>query len=269
MCSYFTFNYPDTIISREVEEKVTKKLHKHLLSLGLDCKLIPDGTLDFEYDYPRSSLDGPIPGIASRGVMKVNDSIDYLDVLKRKTISRSEFAPGGIYGMGIAEGTMWKLRFFLSFPPETTLGPLNIGTLTKILKGKFHSKVEDFIWSGYGKLTTLPPGMIADDVIAILNADTKLRELMMHCLLKERVITISVYKPKAKVNYEIAQIVKDDSYWYKYKPKKESFAKIVISSEWKVQKDIFIDKETLEMYQRIAANIKTMVEKLRYHLTQK
>ena len=269
MCRYATLNYPDTILAKAVEEKVAKKLHKHFSSLGLDCKLIPDGTMDFEYDYPRASLEGPTPGIASRGVMKVNDSIDYVDMLKRKTITKSEFAPGGIHGMGIAEGITWKLRFFISFPSEVSLGPLNIGTLTKILKGRLHSKVDDFIWDGYGKLTTLPPGMIPDDVIATLNADKRLRELMMHSLLKERVITISVYKPKTKVNYDYLQIVKDDSYWYKYKPKKESYARIVISSEWRGQKDIFIDKETLEMYQRIAANIRTMVEKLEYHLIKK
>jgi hypothetical protein len=225
--------------------------------------------MDFEYDYPRASLDGPTPGIASRGVMKVNGAIDFLDILKRKTITQSEFAPGGSHGMGIAEGTTWKIRFFLSFPSEVNIGPLNIGTLTKILKGRFHSKVEDYIWEGYGKLTTLPPGMIQDDMMAILNADAKLRELIMHALLKERVITVSVYVPKTKVNYDIAQIVKDDSYWYKYKPKKESHAKIVITSEWKGQKDLFMDKETLELYQKIAAHVKETVEKLRYHLVTK
>jgi hypothetical protein len=259
-------HYPDTIVATAVGEKVAKKLFKHLDSLGLECKLIPDGMMDFEYDYPRSSLDGPTPGIASRGVLKVNGGIDYIDLLKRKTVTKSEFAPGGFYGMGIAEGTMWKLRYFLSFPAEYDLGPLNFGTLTKVLKGRLHSKVEDFIWSGYGKLTTLPPGMIADDVIAVLNEDKKLRELMMHALLKEQVITVSVYKPKAKVNYEISQIVKDDSYWYKYKPKKESHAKILITSEWKTQKDLFVDPQTLEAYKRIAENIKSTVEKLRYHL---
>jgi hypothetical protein len=263
-----TLHYPDTIIANAVEDKVTKKLHKHLSSHGIDCKLIPDGTMDFEYDYPRASLDGPTPGIASRGVMKVNGDIDYLDILKRKTVTKSEFAPGGMYGLGVAEGTTWKIRFFLSFPPEVKIGPLNIGTLTKILKGKFHSKVEDFIWDGYGKLTTLPPGMIPDDVIAVLNADTKLKQLMMHALLKERIITVSVYTPKAKIDYDLAQRVTDDSYWYKYKPKKESHAKIVITSEWKGQNDLFIDKETIEAYQRIAADIKSTVEKLRYHLTK-
>ena len=261
--------YPDTIVATAVEEKVAKKLHKHLSSLGLECKMIPDGMMDFEYDYPRSSLDGPNPGIASRGVFKVANGIDYIDLLKRKTVSKSEFAPGGFYGMGIAEGTMWKLRYFLSFPSEYELGPLNFGTLTKILKGRLHSKVEDFIWSGYGKLTTLPPGMIADDVIAALTTDKKLRELMMHALLKEQVVTISVYKPKAKVDYEISRIVKDDSYWYKYKPKKESHAKIVITSEWKTQKDLFMDPQTLEAYQRIGEIIKTTVENLRYHLVKR
>jgi hypothetical protein len=261
-------HYPDTIVATAVEEKVAKKLHKHLTSLGLDCKLIPDGTMDFEYDYPRSSLDGPTPGVASRGVFKVTGGFDYIDILKRKTVSKSEFAPGGFYGMGIAEGTMWKLRFFLSFPSEYNLGPLNFGTLTKVLKGRFHSKVEDYIWSGYGKLTTLPPGMIADDVIAALNADKKLHDLMMHALLKEHTITVSVYKPKAKVNYEISQIVKDDSYWYKYKPKKESYAKVMITSEWKVQKDLFMDPQTLEAYQKLGSIIKGTVEKLKYHLAK-
>lgn len=269
MYSYYTLQYPDTIVARAVEDKVAKKLHKHLSSLGIECQLIPDGTMDFEYDYPRSSLDGPNPGIASRGVIRTNGGIDYIDILKRKTVTKSEFAPGGFYGMGVAEGTTWKLRFFLSFPKEVKIGPLKIGTLTKILKGRFRSKVEDFIWDGYGKLTTLPPGMISDDVIASLNADARLHELMMHTLLKERVVTVSVYKPKTKVNYEISQIVKDDSYWYKYKPKKESHAKVVITSEWKGQKDLFIDKETLEMYQSIASNIKSMVDKLRYHLVAK
>lgn len=260
--------YPDAIISSAVEDKMAKKMHKHLKSLGLDCQLMPDGTLDFEYDYPRSSFDGPNPGTASRGVLKVTGPIDYIDILKKKTVTKSEFAPGGIYGMGIAEGTMWKMRYFLSFPPEISLGPLNIGTLTKILKGRIHSKVEDFIWDGYGKLTTLPPGLIPDDVIATLNSDHVLRNLMTHSLLKERVITVSVYKPKTKVNYDYLQIVKDDSYWYKYKPKKESYARILITSEWKSQKDTFIDSETLEMYVMIAKTIKGMVEKLKYHLTK-
>jgi hypothetical protein len=128
--------------------------------------------------------------------------------------------------------------------------------------------VEDFIWSGYGRLTTLPPGMVQDDVMAVLNADKRLRELMMHALLKEQIISVSAYAPKAKVDYEKAQIAKDDSYWFKYKPKKESHAKVVISSEWKSEKDVYVDKETLEAYQRIAADIKSTIVKLQYHLTK-
>ena len=266
--SKITLQYPESILSSAVEDKMAKKIHKHLASLGLDCKLVPDGTMDFEYDYPRASLDGPTPGVASRGIMKINDSIDYIDILKRKTVTKSEFAPGGMYGMGIAEGTTWKMRYFISFPSQIRIGPLNIGTLTKILKGRLHSKVEDFMWDGYGKLTTLPPGLIQDDIIAILDSDKKLHDLMMKSLLKERIITVSVYTPKAKVSYDYLKIVKDDSYWYKYKPKKESYAKILITTDWKSQKDLFIDKETLEMYQRIAANIKNTVEKLKYHLTE-
>jgi hypothetical protein len=261
-----TLHYPDTIVQTSVEEKLAKKLHKHLSGLGLECKLIPDGMMDFEYDYPRSSLVGPNPGIASRGVIKANDSIDYIDLLKRKTVTKSEFALGGSYGMGIAEGMTWKLRFFISLPSEYNLGPLNFGTLTKILKGRFHSKVDDFVWNGYGRLTTLPPGMIQDDVIAVLDSDKRLRELLMRVLLKEQTISISTYSPKAKVDYEKAQIAKDDSYWFKYKPKKESHAKLVISSEWKAEKDVYIDKEALEAYQRIARHLKDTVEKLRYHL---
>ncbi|NDB46159.1 MAG: hypothetical protein EB150_03560 [Nitrososphaeria archaeon] len=269
MHTVLVLQYPDTIVATTVEDKVAKKLFKHIESFGLECKLIPDGMMDFEYDYPRSSLDGPAPGIASRGVIKVTGDIDYIDLLKRKTVTKSEFAPGGMYGMGVAEGTTWKLRFFLSFPSEYELGPLNFGTLTKVLKGRLHSKVDDFIWSGYGKLTTLPPGLVADDVIGVLNADKKLHDLMMHALLKEQVITVSTYAPKAKVNYDISQIVKDDSYWYKYKPKKESHAKLVITSEWKSQKDIMLDREILEAYSRIATNLKGIVEKLRYHLIKK
>ena len=81
-------DYTDTIVATSVEEKVAKKLHKHLMSLGLECRLIPDGTMDFEYDYPRSSLNGPTPGIASRGVIKTNGDIDYIDILKDRKSTR-------------------------------------------------------------------------------------------------------------------------------------------------------------------------------------
>lgn len=252
-----------------VEEKIVKKLHKHLNSKGMDCTVLPNGTMDYEYDYPRVTLEGPVEGIASRGSMKIeNLDIDFLDVLKRKTLTKSLMAPGGGFGMGIAEGTTWKLRFFLSFPATTTIGPLKIGTLTKITKGRFSSKVKDFIWNGYGKLTTLPPGMVRDDVIGMLNQDEKLRELMMQILLKERTITVDVYRPKTHVEFESLKNVKDDSIWSAYKPKKESHAKVVISTDWKSQKDLFIDQNTVVMYDRIANVVKKAVEALKYHLNK-
>lgn len=231
--------------------------------------MIADGTMDFEYDYPRVSLDDPVEGIASRGVMRTHeDGFDFIDVLKRKTVRESLIAPGGSRGMGIAEGVTWKLRFFLSFPSTVNIGPLKFGTLTKIKKGRFSSKVEDFIWNGYGKLTTLPPGLLHDDVIATLNKDQDLRISMIDSLHKEGTITVSVYRPKAKVDYEIKHIT-DDSLWYKYKPKKESFAKVVITSDWKGEKDLFINKNTLEVYRRIGKTIKNMVQVLDYHLNKK
>lgn len=254
----------------DVEDKVVEKLHKHLVSLGLDCELLSYGTMDFEYDYPRISLDGPTEGIASRGSMRVKgEGFDFLDVLKKKTVSRSEFAPGAVYGMGIAEGVTWRTRFFLSFPENYKIGPLKIGTLTKILRGRFSSKVEDYIWSGYGKLTTLPPGMVYDDVIAALEADTELKEVMKKGLLKEKIISISVYSPKKSVVEEdLKQQVSDDAIWYKYKPKEVSNAKIVITSDWKGQRGLFLDKDTLECYQRISKILKAAVKRLEYHLTK-
>jgi len=258
------------MIKTSVEEKLVMKLEKHLKSKGLDCSILPDGTMDFEYDYPRVPLDGPVEGIASRGVMKVNNcDIDFLDVVKQKKICASGLAPGGIYGMGVNEATTWKIRFFMSFPPTLKIGPLKIGTITKIEKGAFHSKVEDYIWNGYGKLTTLPPGMVYDDVMGALEEDKKLRELMMKCLLKEVKVTVDVYTPKRKVEYDHLQYVRDDSIWYRFKPKKESYAKILITSGWKPQKDLFIDETTIQMYKRIATNIKKAVERVRYHLEQK
>lgn len=251
----------------DVEDKVVGKVYKHLVSLGLNCELLPYGTMDFAYDYPRVSLGGPVEGEANRGSMKVNEgNFDYLDIVKRKTVSRSEFAPGSVYGMGIAEGVTWKIRYFLSFPSNYKLGPLKIGTLTKILRGRFSSKVEDYIWNGYGRLTTLPPGMVYDDVVAALDADKELHELMKKSLLKEHTITVSVYSPKKSVDYESLENASEDSIWYKYKPKKESNAKIMITSDWKGQKGLFLDKTTLDTYRLISKIIKNTVKRLEYHL---
>jgi len=252
-----------------VEEKVAMKLEKHLNSNGLSCSLLDDGTMDFEYDYPRDSLEKPIEGISSRGVMSVQDAgFDYLDILKHKTISDVPVTTGSPYGDWYKEGILWRFRFFLCFPPKTTIGPLNIGTLTKVMKGRLHSKIEDFIWNGYGKLTTLPPGLIRDNVMESLSENKRLRELMMNCLLKEKTIKISVYRPKTKVNYEELKKLSKDSWAYKYKPKKESNAKIVMTSSWKPQKLLFLDKDTIEMYSIIGKTIKQMVETLKYHLEE-
>lgn len=234
------------------QDKFIEKIHDHLASVGIKSEILPSGSMDFEYDYPRISLTGPSEGIASMGAMRVWESpITYLDILKRKILEESDFAPGGSFGLGVYEYTTWKIRFFLALPPTIKLGPLNIGTLTKILKGKFHSKVEDFIWNGFGKLTTLPPGLVHDDMIGMLNADTRLRDLMMKSLLKERVITISHYSPKKK---------KEQTGGH------ESFAKVLITSDWKPQQDLFIDNDTAETYQRIATNVKNAVKTLRYVL---
>lgn len=249
-----------------VEEKIAMKLEQHLKSKGLSCQLLSDGVMDFQYDYPRVSLDGPHEGIASRGAMIVKDAgFDYIDILKKKTISSKPVSTGSPYGDWYGEGTFWKIRYFLSFPQKTTFGPLKIGTLTKILKGRFSSKVEDFIWNGYGKLTTLPPGLIRDNVVEYLNGN-KLRELMMQSLLKEKTITLSVYTPKTKVNHEALKKISPESWSYKYKPKKESYTKIVMTSEWKPEKLLYLNEETIETYNIIATTIKNVVDKLKYHL---
>lgn len=228
------------------------KLQKHLATVGMDTELLEPGTMDFEYDYPRIQLEGPTEGIASMGAMRVRDGhITYLDVLKRKVLEESGFAPGSTFGMGVSEYTTWKIRFFLSLPPTINLGPLNLGTISKVLKGKFHSKIEDFVWNGFGKLTTLPPGLVHDDVISVLDSDSKLKELMMKSLLKEKIISISHYKPK--------------------KPKEQtgghqSFAKIMITSDWKPQHDLLIDSNIVSTYQQISTDVKNAIIRLRYVL---
>ena len=233
-------------------DPIVEKIHKHLESVGLRTQILDSGLMDFEYDYPRIPLTGPSEGISDMGAMKVFDSsIDYLDIIKRKILEQSSFAPGGSSGLGVFEYTTWKMRFFLALPSSMTLGPLNLGTLTKILKQRFGSKVEDYIWSGFGKLTTLPPGTVYDDVTSILNSDKELKELMLRALLKEKVISVSVYSPKKKVEQSGG---------------KESLAKVMITSEWKPQKDLFLDKHSLGSYERIAADLKGLITKLRYVL---
>jgi len=156
---------------------------------------------------------------------------------------------GGHVGMGVHKHSWYKLRFILSFPKTINLGPLDMGTITTIQKGLVHSKVQEFIWSGYQKLTTLPPGLVRDNVSDELNQDQKLRILMTRYLLKEKTIKVSRYVPKNKS-------VKKDS-------------KIIIESQWKIQRDLKINAETFDMYERIAEDIKRKVDELKYHLTYK
>ena len=229
-----------------------QKLQKHLATVGMDAELLEPGTMDFEYDYPRIQLEGPTEGIASMGAMRVRDGhITYLDVLKRKVLEESGFAPGSTFGMGVSDYTTWKIRFFLSFPPTINLGPLNLGTISKVLKGKFHSKIEDFVWNGFGKLTTLPPGLVHDDVISVLDSDKNLKELMMKSLLKEKIITISHYKPKKS---------KEQTGGH------QSFTKVLITSDWKPPNDLLIDNNTVKTYQQIADDVKNAIIRLRYVL---
>lgn len=228
------------------------KLQKHLASVGMDAELLEPGSMDFEYDYPRIPLTGPTEGIASMGAMRVRDGhFTYLDVLKKKVLEESGFSPGSTYGLGLHEFTTWKIRFFLSFPSTIKIGPLNIGTISKVLKGKLHSKIEDFVWNGFGKLTTLPPGLVHDDVISALDSDSKLKELMMKSLLKEKIISVSHYAPKKS---------KEQTGGH------QSFAKVLITSDWKPQHDLLIDNNTVLTYQQIATDIKNAIIRLRYVL---
>jgi hypothetical protein len=72
---------------------------------------------------------------------------------------------------------------------------------------------------------------------------------MTECLLKERIILVSRYSaPKEKKALS-------------------TNSKIVIESTWKLQKDIFIDDSTLDMYEKIAEIVKGMIYNLKYHLT--
>lgn len=57
------------------------------------------------------------------------------------------------------------MNFFLTFADSIKIGPFDIGTISTIKKGLFHSEIENFMWSGYPKLTTLPPGLVRDNVV--------------------------------------------------------------------------------------------------------
>lgn len=177
-----------------------------------------------------------------------NSPIDYIQLIKKQELTKCDYVMGSHVGMGVHKHSWWKLRFFLSFPKTIQIGPLDIGTITTIKKGFFHSQVEEFMWNGYQKLTTLPPGLVRDNVAYALYDDQKLRVLMTKCLLKERTITVSRYAPRETRNIT-------------------TNSKVVIESQWKFLKDIYIDSDTREMYEKIADIVKNKIDELKYHLT--
>ncbi len=124
--------------------------------------------------------------------------------------------------MGVHIHSWWKIHSF--FPKSIKLGPFDMGTLATVKNGMFHSKVESFLWSGYQKLTTLPPGLVRDNVYDALCANQILQQLMIKCLLKERTITVSRYSSKHHESNT-----------------KPTHSKVVIESTWRLQKDLFVD----------------------------
>lgn len=226
------------------------ELHEHLRKNGI-LSVILEQKLDFEKDYADIFSLGICNGIGNVGSLKLNNSpINYVQLLRKQEFKKCNYMMGGHLGMGIHKHSWWKLRFFLSFPQSLSLGPLNIGTVTTLKNGLFHSKVENFFWNGYAKLTTLPPGLVRDNVVDSLENDQKLRILMTKCLLKERTIKISVYSSKD------SKFVKTNS-------------RIMIESQWKLFNDLLIDAETIEMYNTIASILKNKIYEMKYHLTKK
>jgi len=229
-------------------EPILEKVQKHLKNFSIESS-ISEEKLDFELDYPSTDFLGTRDGISSVGSIRPKNSpIDYIHILKKQEYVRCDFAAGSHVGMGIHKHSWWKMRFFLSFPESFTIGPFDIGTITTIRKKRFHSEIENFVWNGYPKLTTLPPGLIRDDVSEPLYQNQRLQNLMTKCLLKERVITISRYSPSES------------------KAKKTN-SKIIIESKWKLQKELFVNGDTIEMYEKMAEIVKQTINDLKYHLT--
>ena len=228
-------------------DPVIEKLQKHFKNYGMNTSTL-DQKLDFEDEFISSNLLANENGIGNLGTIKVNDSpIDYINVLKKQELAKCDFAVGGYAGMGVHIHSWLKLRFFLSFSDNINIGPLNMGTLTTIKKGLLKSEIEEYDWSGYKKLTTLPPGLVLDNVAEFLDKDQVLGHLMNYALLKEKVIMISRYNaPNSK--------------------KLKTNAKIVIESSWKFQKDVFLDNDSIRMYELMAEIIKKVVNNLKYHL---
>ncbi|QLH06321.1 hypothetical protein [Nitrosopumilus ureiphilus] len=229
-------------------DPILEKLQKHFETHGIKAA-VSEERYDFEGDFLDSYLLETKGGIGNAGTLKLdNSSIDYVHVLKKQEYVKCDYAAGGHVGMGMHKHSWWMMRFFLAFPEPINLGPFNIGTITTVKKGLFHSEVESFMWNGYQKLTTLPPGLIRDNVVEQLDRDQRLQQLMTKCLLKERTILISRYSPP------------------KESTRLKSNSKILITSKWKIQKDLFVDKNTLDMYERMAEIVKQTINNLKYHL---
>ena len=236
------------------KDPILEKFQKNLESLGIKSELNFEKKLDFEFDFLDAGILGTNKGIGSAGAFRIKESpIDFIQILKKQKMEKCDYALGSHVGMGFHLHSWWKLRFFLTFPEPIEVGPLNIGTLTTIRRGRFRSKVEDFIWNGHRKLTTLPPGLVRDNVADMLYDDQNLRHMMMDCLLKERTIIISKYSPPKK-SRERNGMVTD--------------SKIMIQSQWKLHKDLFLDQKTIDMYERIALIVKKAVYDLKYHLSR-
>ena len=230
-------------------EPIMDEIQKHFKDHGI-ASSIPRQRLDFESDYLNTIFLGAKDGISSAGSLKLENSpIDYIHIIKKQEYARCDYVLGSHVGMGIHKHAWWKMRFFLTFPESIRIGPFDIGTISTIRKGLFNSKVESFMWNGYQKLTTLPPGLVRDNVVDPLNQDPRLKELMIKCLLRERVIKISRYSPRHK-----SKAFKTNS-------------KIVIESKWKLQSDLFVNDDTIEMYEKMAKIVKQTINNLKYHLT--
>jgi hypothetical protein len=232
-----------------IQDPILEKIQKHLEKHGIKSA-ISEKRYDFEDDFLDSYLLETKGGIGNAGTLKLENSpIDYVQVLKKQEYVKCDYAAGGHVGMGMHKHSWWMMRFFLAFPESINLGPFDIGTITTIKKGLFHSEVEGFMWNGYPKLTTLPPGLIRDNVVEPLDHDQRLRQLMTKCLLKERTITISRYSA------------------HKESTRLKTNSKILIKSTWKIQKDLFVDHNTLDMYEIMAKIVKQTINNLKYHLT--
>ena len=230
------------------KQPILEQMQKHLDSLGLLSSIV-EKKLDFESDFIDASFLGSTDGIGNLGTLRLYDSpIDYVNILKKQELTKCDFVAGGFAGMGVHLHSWLKMRFFISFPDTIKLGPFSIGTISTIKKGLFHSELENFVWNGYQKLTTLPPGLIRDNVVDALYGDKLLKGLMTNCLLKERTILVSRYSPSKEEKGVLTN------------------SKVVIQSTWKLQKDLFINGSTLDMYEKIAEIVKSKINELKYHL---